>query len=68
MYLTTLQFAARAGLSPSWIRLLCRRGSLDCLRAGRDWIIPETELCSARFLERPRRGERRMSVDPFVGR
>jgi len=40
--LTVPQFAARAGLNVSRIRLLCSQGRIrGAHKVGRDWVIPD---------------------------
>jgi excisionase family DNA binding protein len=43
--------AAQSGLSTSFLRRLCRQGTIDAVKVGRDWII--TWSAVAAYLEDP---------------
>lgn len=52
--LTTAEAAARLGLSPQQVRLLCRLGRIRARRHGRDWLLDAAAVEAAR--KRPKVG------------
>lgn len=50
--LTTVQFAARAGVHEATVRQACQRGILVGVKVGNRWGIPESELESEKWLNR----------------
>jgi excisionase family DNA binding protein len=52
--LTTTAAAARLGITQGRVRQLIRAGQLPATKAGRDWLINETDLAAAEG--RPGRG------------
>lgn len=43
-YLTTIEAAARLGVTRQFVARLCTEGKLAGERFGRDWFIPESAL------------------------
>jgi excisionase family DNA binding protein len=41
---TAPEVARIFGVSEAVVRLWCRQGKLKARKAGRDWLIPQTEL------------------------
>ena len=48
--------ATRSGLSTSFLRRLCRNGTLHAIKVGRDWVI--TWRVVAEYLEDPEKRSR----------
>lgn len=59
--LTTTEAGARLGIRPRSVTLLCRRGTIQAQKLGRDWLIPEAEveryLVERRPAHRPKKGD-----------
>lgn len=58
---TTKKAGARLGISPRSVTLLCRRGTIQAQKLGRDWLIPETEV--ERYLVERRPAHRPKKAD-----
>lgn len=52
-YMTTPEAAKRAGLSPAYITLLLRKGTLEGFQLSRDWLVYSDSL--EHFLATPRK-------------
>ena len=38
-YITVTRYAELKGISEWWVRKLCRKGKIDCLKLGQVWYI-----------------------------
>lgn len=52
-YMTANEAANALEVTPSWIRQLCRRGTLECIKTGRDWLVTVESV--ERYQERVRK-------------
>ena len=62
MELTTTEAAARLGIKPVTVRWLCASNHIIARKAGRDWLIPETEI-ERYAVQRKSRGRPRIPRD-----
>jgi len=58
-FMTTVEVAERAGTTRQYIANLCQDGTLDAVKAGRDWLISRDSalawIYSERKVGRPRK-------------
>lgn len=59
--LTTGEVSYRLAVTPSTVRVWCQRGLFpNAYMAGRDWLIPETDLDN---FKRPKKGRKKEGKD-----
>lgn len=66
-YLSTTEAAELLGVTPEHVSLLCRRGTLDGVREGRDWRIPHAAVMAYHYALKDQGGRPPTSTKPVGG-
>lgn len=66
-YLSTAEAAELLGVTPEHVSLLCRRGTLDGIREGRDWRIPHAAVLAYHDAPKDQGGRPPTSTKPVGG-